>query len=447
MINALGVLGWGVGGIEAETVALGHPYVLPKPEFVGVRLDGRLPAGTTVTDLALEITNKLRAAGVVGAFVEFFGPAVSALAVPDRATLANMAPEYGATVGFWPVDARTLDYLRLTGRSAEQVDLVEQHTRAAGLFRGDDAPSPVYDRVITIDLATIPRRLAGPGKPHVIRTAADLGESFTARSRKHAGATAVAVASELPEGAVAIAAITSCTNTANPHNMIRAGLFARAAVARGLRPAPWVKTSLAPGSRAVVSYLRKAGLMEPLEALGFHVVGFGCTTCGGKSGPLLPDAVRFVENGGTVAAVLSGNRNFDGRIHRLVGASYLASPALVVAFALAGRVTLDIERDPLGTDRDGAPVHLARPLALGRGRGRAGPGSAEPRFVRSSRRKRARPMHRNGRAWKVVKASCSTGIRRRPTSWSRLSSNSARRHSARSHASRERACSGFSRTV
>lgn len=357
MVNSMGVLGWGVGGIEAETVALGHPYVLPKPECVGVRLDGRLPAGTTVTDLALEITNQLRAAGVVGACVEYFGPTVPALAVPDRATLANMAPEYGATVGFWPVDERTLDYLRITGRSAEHVELVEQHARAAGLFRAEDAPEPVYDRVIEIDLSIVTRRLAGPGKPHVIRTTADLGDSFLARSAKREGS--IAVEEKLPEGAVAIAAITSCTNTANPHNMIRAGLVAQAAVARGLKPAPWVKTSLAPGSRAVGSYLQKAGLMEPLEALGFHVIGYGCTTCGGKSGPLLPDAVRFVENGGTVAAVLSGNRNFDGRIHRLVGASYLASPALVVAFALAGRVTLDIDREPLGTDSDGVPVHLA----------------------------------------------------------------------------------------
>jgi aconitate hydratase len=356
MVNALGVLGWGVGGIEIETAVLGEPYIIPKPEFVGVRLDGVPAGGITSTDIVLTITQVLRTAGVVGAFVEFFGPGAAGLTVPDRATLANMAPDYGATTGFWPVDEQTLAYLRLTGRSDDHVALVEAHARAAGLFRQAGAPPPNYDRVIPVDLAGIRRSIAGPGMPHLRKDTAEVADSFLARSRKSEAGGASA---ELPEGAIAIAAITSCTNTANAHGMIRAGLLAKAAAARGLAPAPWVKTSLAPGSRAVTTYLERAGLMAPLEALGFHVIGYGCTTCGGKSGPLKPEVTQAVEKQGrAVAAVLSGNRNFDGRIHRLVGASYLCSPALVVAFALAGRVTIDIDADPIATDASGAPVLL-----------------------------------------------------------------------------------------
>jgi aconitate hydratase len=356
MVNALGVLGWGVGGIEIETAVLGEPYIVPKPEFVGVRLDGAPAAGITSTDIVLTVTQVLRAAGVVGAFVEYFGPGTAALTVPDRATLANMAPDYGATTGFWPVDEQTLAYLRLTGRSEGHVALVEAHARAAGLFRNAGAPDPAYDRVIPIDLAGVRRSIAGPGMPHVRKDTADVAASFRARARDSESHDA---AGEVPEGAIAIAAITSCTNTANAHGMIRAGLLAKAAAARGLKPASWVKTSLAPGSRAVTTYLERAGLLAPLEALGFHVIGYGCTTCGGKSGPLKPVMTQAVEQSGrAVAAVLSGNRNFDGRIHRLVGASYLCSPALVVAFALAGRVTIDIDCDVIATDASGAPVLL-----------------------------------------------------------------------------------------
>ena len=354
MVNALGVLGWGVGGIDIEAVALGQPYIFPKPEFVGVRLERAVADGVTITDVALTLTEQLRAASVVGACVEFFGPAAPALTVPDRATLANMAPEYGATTGFWPIDEQTIAYLRTTGRPAQHVALVEAHARAAGLFRLAAAQEPLYDRVVAFDLGRVGRSVAGPGMPHVRQDTSTVAASFRARSK-----VAPRTPDALPEGAIGIAAITSCTNTSNPHGMIRAGLLARAAVARGLQSAPWVKTSLAPGSTAVTTYLARAGLLAPLEALGFAVVGYGCTTCAGKSGPLKPLAASAVEQEGrTIAAVLSGNRNFDGRIHRLVGANYLCSPALVVAFALAGRVAIDIDRDPIARDRNGAPVFL-----------------------------------------------------------------------------------------
>ena len=353
MVNALGVLGWGVGGIEIETVVLGEPYILPKPEFVGVRLDGVLADGITMTDVALTLTERLRAENVVGAFVEFFGPSAARLTVPDRATLANMAPEYGATTGFWPVDEQTIAYLRLTGRPPAHVALVEAHARAAGLYRDAGASDPAYDRVIPFDLASIRRSIAGPGMPHIRQDTAAVAKSFRARS----GETPAAAA--LPEGAIAIAAITSCTNTSNAHGMIRAGLVAKAAVERGLASAPWVKTSLAPGSRAVTTYLERAGLLAPLETLGFNVVGYGCTTCAGKSGPLKPAAVEALQQGERMlASVLSGNRNFDGRIHRLVGANYLCAPALVVAYALGGRITIDIDRDPIAQDPYGDSVFL-----------------------------------------------------------------------------------------
>jgi aconitate hydratase len=353
MVNALGVLGWGVGGIEIETVALGEPYILPKPEFVGVRLDGVLADGITMTDVALTLTERLRAENVVGAFVEFFGPSAARLTVPDRATLANMAPEYGATTGFWPVDEQTIAYLRMTGRAPAHVALVEAHARAAGLYRDAGASDPAYDRVIPFDLASIRRSIAGPGMPHIRQDTAAVAKSFRARSGE------ASAAAGLPEGAIAIAAITSCTNTSNAHGMIRAGLVAKAAVERGLTSAPWVKTSLAPGSRAVTTYLERADLLAPLETLGFNVVGYGCTTCAGKSGPLKPVAVEALQRGeGMFASVLSGNRNFDGRIHRLVGANYLCAPALVVAYALGGRITIDIDRDPIAQDPHGDSVFL-----------------------------------------------------------------------------------------
>lgn len=356
MVNALGVLGWGVGGIEIESVALGQPYIFPKPEFVGVRLEGALADGITMTDVALTLTEQLRATGVVGACVEFFGPAAGALTVPDRATLANMAPEYGATTGFWPIDEQTTAYLRMTGRPAGHLALVEAHARAAHLFRMAGAPDPAYDRVLAFDLGKVRRSIAGPGMPHIRQDTSGVAASFRERAK---AAAAPRTPDDLPEGAIGIAAITSCTNTSNPHAMVRAGLVAKAAVGRGLQSAPWVKTSLAPGSRAVTTYLDRAGLLAPLEALGFAVVGYSCTTCAGKSGPLKPVAARAVEQDGrALAAVLSGNRNFDGRIHRLVGANYLCSPALVITFALAGRVTVDIERDPIANDADGAPVFL-----------------------------------------------------------------------------------------
>ncbi len=356
MVNALGVLAWGVGGLEAEMAALGEPFLLPNPEFVGVRLEGALREGVTITDAALTLTQILRAEKVVGAFVEFFGPGVAALGAPDRATLANMAPEYGASTGFWPVDEATLAYLRLTGRPESHVRLVEAHARAAGLFREAGAPEPDYHRVVRVDLSTIARSLAGPSKPHNRIAPAELAAAFRAR----AGGGPVADApGEVPDGAIAIAAISSCTNTANPRAMIAAGLLARNAVARGLSAAPWVKTSLAPGSRAVTAWLETAGLLAPLQALGFHVIGYGCTTCGGKSGPLKPAVVEAIESRGiSVAAVLSGNRNFDGRIHRLVAASFLASPALVVASALSGTTRIDVDAEPLGRDRAGEPVYL-----------------------------------------------------------------------------------------
>ncbi len=348
MVNALGIIGWGVGGLEAEMVALGEPYPLPNPEFIGVELSGALGPQVSMTDLALTLTHLLRQHNVIGAFIEFFGSAVAQMSVPDRATLANMAPEYGATTGFWPVDAQTLDYLAMTARSADHIALVRDHAQSAGLFRHADAPTPDYARVIKLDLASVKRSLAGPAKPHALTDTAGLKGAFLKRID----------APQDGDGAVAIAAITSCTNTANPVAMLSAGLLARNAVARGLRVRDYVKTSLAPGSRAVTAYLREAGLLAPLEALGFHVIGYGCTTCGGKSGPLKPEAQAALAAGNRMVAVLSGNRNFDGRIHRLLNASFLASPALVVAYALAGTIMRDLDVEPLGQDSDGADVYL-----------------------------------------------------------------------------------------
>jgi aconitate hydratase len=361
MVNGLGVLAYGVGGIEAEAVLLGQPLYQPLPRVVGVRLDGELPRGSTATDLVLTVTELLRRQGVVGAFVEFAGDGLAGLSLPDRATISNMSPEFGATATLFPIDDETLAYLRLTGRSAHLVERVETYARAQGLWREPGA-CPDFDSLIDLDLSSIEPSLAGPKRPQDRVSLRDLRESFSAVAPDKRSASVHVAGSdvEIHSGSVAIAAITSCTNTSNPTVMVGAGLLARRAVERGLRVGPTVKTSLAPGSRAVTAYLERAGLMEPLAALGFDLVGYGCTTCIGNSGPLdVPVAAAIEENNLTVAAVLSGNRNFEGRIHPLARVSYLASPPLVVAFALAGRVDIDLEREPLGADRDGRPVFLA----------------------------------------------------------------------------------------
>ncbi len=383
MINGLGVLGYGVGGIEAEAVLLGQPLYQPMPRVVGVRLHGELPRGSTATDLVLVVTEMLRAFGVVGAFVEFAGDGLAGLALADRATIANMSPEFGATSTLFPIDDETLAYLRLTGRPDELVHLVEHYAKAQGLWREPGAV-PHFDAHLELDLAGVEPSVAGPRRPQDRVVLGGLRESFRAaypqtlpetgadEARMNAeggqgdgpsGTIALEVdgqAASIRSGSVAIAAITSCTNTSNPTVMVGAGLLARNAVARGLAVGPTVKTSLAPGSRAVTGYLEAAGLMAPLEALGFALAGYGCTTCIGNSGPLAePVAGAIEEHDLIVAAVLSGNRNFEGRIHPLVRASYLASPPLVVAFALAGRVDIDLTTEPLGRDRDGRPVFLA----------------------------------------------------------------------------------------
>ena len=381
MVNGLGVVGWGVGGIEAEAAMLGQPSSMLIPEVVGFRLTGKLPEGATATDLVLTITERLRKLGVVGKFVEFFGPGLRHLTIADRATLGNMSPEYGATIAICPIDEMTLDYLRLTGRAADRIALVEAYARAQGLFHDESMPEPQFDSVAELDLSTIEPSLAGPKRPQdrvplasskaMFQTAlaAMLAEPMKKKTVRAGGsesgaATAVAEAvrpdiAGLEHGAVVIAAITSCTNTSNPSVMIAAGLLARNAVARGLVSKPWVKTSLAPGSTVVTEYLKAANLMEPLETLGFHLVGYGCTTCIGNSGPLPEDVSRVVaEKNLVVASVLSGNRNFEGRIQSQVRANYLASPPLVVAYAIAGRMQVDLMHEPIGTDRDGNDVYL-----------------------------------------------------------------------------------------
>jgi aconitate hydratase len=369
MINGLGVLGWGVGGIEAEAVILGQPYFMLVPQVVGVRLAGGLTSGATATDLVLTVTELLRAVGVVNRFVEYFGPGAEGLSVADRATVANMAPEYGATCGFFPVDGATVDYLRRTGRSDEVCERVEAYCRMQGLFRETGSPEPEYSWVVELDLADVRPSLAGPRRPQERVLLQDMPERFRrnlpglAHGRTD-GATTVVEFGEKREvvrdGDVVIASITSCTNTSNPALMIAAGLLARNAVALGLTPKRWVRTSLAPGSRAVTGYLAEAGLLESLEALGFATVGYGCATCIGNSGPLPDDLVRAIKDGQlVVAAVLSGNRNFEARIHPLVRANYLASPPLVVAFALAGTVDIDLSSEPLGIRYDGRPIYLS----------------------------------------------------------------------------------------
>ena len=361
MISGLGVLGFGVGGIEAEAVLLGEPLFAPLPKIVGLKLTGKLPAGTTATDLVLTVTERLRAHGVVGAYVEAFGDGLSTVSLADRATIANMSPEFGATTTLFPIDEITLDYLRITGRDGAQIALVEAYAKAQGLWRisGHD---PLYDEVVEISLNEIVPSLAGPKRPQDRVSLPDLGTGFEQSYPDRAGAkahSATVGGATMRDGAVAIAAITSCTNTSNPSVMIASGLLARNAVARGMRVPAWVKTSLAPGSRVVTAYLERAGLLEPLAALGFTVAGYGCTTCIGNSGPLDQEVAATVEREELlVAAVLSGNRNFEGRIHPAVRAAYLASPPLVVALALAGNVVTNLEKDPVGNDRDGAPVFL-----------------------------------------------------------------------------------------
>ncbi len=378
MVNGLGVVGWGVGGIEAEAAMLGQPSSMLIPQVLGVRLTGAMPRGTTATDLVLTITEVLRKHGVVGQFVEFFGEGLSALTIADRATLGNMCPEYGATVAIFPIDDMTLEYLRLTGRTESRVKLVEEYAKAQGLFRTDTSPDAVYSEVIKLDLSTIEPCLAGPKRPQdrvslkqaktAFRTALPSmqlpGKSAAGGSSSQSAVrTAVALADpaidEIDHGAVVIAAITSCTNTSNPSVMIAAGLVAKKAVERGLERKPWVKSSLAPGSKVVTEYLDAAGLTPYLDQLGFNLVGYGCTTCIGNSGPMpeeVSSAIR--EKNLVVCSVLSGNRNFEGRIQQEVRANYLASPPLVVAYALAGWITSDLTAEPLGTDREGKAVYL-----------------------------------------------------------------------------------------
>ena len=420
MINGLGVVGWGVGGIEAEAALLGQPLYQPMPVVVGFRLDGELPSGATATDLVLFVTEMLRRHGVVGKFVEFYGPGLSKLPLADRATISNMSPEFGATATLFPVDDETLRYLRMTGRPDDVIARVEAYTRAQGLFRTDDTPEPIFSESLSLDLSTVVPSLAGPKRPQDRVALTELRDGFRAAfpdgledatepplgqveeaseesfpasdapsytreaAEAEPAAPMPAPASppapgtpaqrayrsvpvelegerfDLRSGSVVIAAITSCTNTSNPSVMVAAGLLARNAVERGLTTKPWVKTSLAPGSRAVTDYLENAGLMAPLEALRFNLVGYGCTTCIGNSGPLAEPIAEAIEGNDLVGvAVLSGNRNFEGRIHPLARASYLASPPLVVAFALAGRIDVDLTTEPIGTDRDGRPVMLA----------------------------------------------------------------------------------------
>jgi len=369
MVNGLGVLGWGVGGLEAEAAMLGQPLIYANPQVLGVRLRGMLPAGVTATDLVLTVTQTLRELGVVGKFVEFFGTGLDVLGVADRGTIANMAPEYGATCVYFPVDRHTLDYLALTGRDAAHLSTVEGYCRAQGLWRDEHTPDAEYDQVLEFDLGAVRPCLAGPRRPqdrvdlHALPAsfAAELGGYFQ-RSELERGARhqLASMHHALGDGDIVIAAITSCTNTSNPANLVAAGLLARRAVERGLMPQPWVKTSLAPGSKVVADYLEAAGLQQYLDALGFQVAGFGCTTCGGMSGPIAAELGQAIEAHGLVcAAVLSGNRNFEGRIHPHCKASYLASPALVVTYALAGTLLIDLTREPLGHDPHGEPVYLS----------------------------------------------------------------------------------------
>jgi aconitate hydratase len=364
MVNGLGVLGWGVGGIEAEAAMLGQPVSMLIPEVVGFKLTGKLAEGITATDLVLTVTQMLRARGVVGRFVEFYGPGLATMSLADRATIANMAPEYGATCGFFPIDGKTLDYMRLTGRSDENVALVEAYAKAQGMWRHDDAADPLFTDTLELDMASVQPSLAGPKRPQDRVTLSDVDEVFNAdlaKTYKKDAPARVGVEGrdhDIGDGDVVIAAITSCTNTSNPSVLVAAGLVARKARALGLKPKPWVKTSLAPGSQVVTDYLDKAGLTEDLDAMGFNLVGYGCTTCIGNSGPLAEPISAAINGNDIVAAsVLSGNRNFEGRVSPDVRANFLASPPLVVAYALKGTVTEDIYETPLGEGTNG-PVFL-----------------------------------------------------------------------------------------
>jgi aconitate hydratase len=370
MINGVGVLGWGVGGIEAEASMLGQPVSMLIPAVVGVKLTGRLPEGATATDLVLTIVEMLRKHGVVGKFVEFYGPAVATLPMGDRTTIANMAPEYGATCGLFPIDGETLDFLRLTGRSDEQVALVEAYTKAQGMFDVDGSFEADYSERLELDISTVVPSLAGPKRPQdrvaltAVKPGFEAALSALNAERGVSGKPPVRTvidgqSVEIGDGSVVIAAITSCTNTSNPSVMLGAGLVAKKAVERGLSVPPWVKTSLGPGSMVVTRYLEESGLMAPLKQLGFHVVGYGCTTCIGNSGPLRPEVSKAIADGDlSVVSVLSGNRNFEGRVHAEVRMNYLASPPLVVAYAIAGRMDIDPYNEPLATDPDGNPVYL-----------------------------------------------------------------------------------------
>ncbi len=366
MINGLGVLGWGVGGIEAEAAMLGQPVSMLIPEVVGMRLTGKLNEGVTATDLVLTVTQMLRKQGVVGKFVEFFGPGLDHLPLADRATIGNMAPEYGATCGFFPVDQITLDYLRLTGRDEERIALVEAYSKAQGMWRDTSSPDPLFTATLELDLSEVQPSLAGPKRPQDRVSLGDIGASFDllleTSGRKPQADQGFAVTGEqfdLKHGAVVIAAITSCTNTSNPNVLMAAGLVAKKALERGLQRKPWVKSSLAPGSKVVTDYLERAGLTTYLDQLGFNLVGYGCTTCIGNSGPL-PEAIgqAITDNDLIVSSVLSGNRNFEGRVHPMVKANWLASPPLVVAFALAGTTRIDMNSEPLGYDAQNRPVYL-----------------------------------------------------------------------------------------
>jgi aconitate hydratase len=375
MINGLGVLGWGVGGIEAEAVMLGQPVYMLTPEVVGFKLTGKLRTGVTATDMTLRIVQMLRDKGVVSKFVEFYGPGVGQMSLPDRATIANMAPEYGATCGFFPVDEVTLDYMRLTGRDEQHVQNVRAYYEAQGMFHSAATPEPEFSDTLELDLSTVVPALAGPKRPQdridlpdmkrefresLTRPLGNSGHGLEAdQTSNTATATANGETFTLKNGAVVIAAITSCTNTSNPSVMLGAGLLARNAVERGMKIAPWVKPSLAPGSRVVTEYYERAGVDKALDTLGFATVGYGCTTCIGNSGPLDPPIEAAIDDGKLiVASVLSGNRNFEGRIHGKVKASFLASPPLVVAYALAGTVDIDLDKDPIGKDKDGNDVYL-----------------------------------------------------------------------------------------
>ena len=354
MINGLGVVGWGVGGIEAEACMLGQPATMLLPAVVGFKLHGKMPEGATATDLVLTVTQMLRKKGVVGKFVEFYGDGVGALSLADRATISNMAPEYGATIGVFPIDDASLEYLRMTNRAPEQIELVEAYAREQGLFRVDGAPDPVYSDTLGLDLSTVVASLAGPKRPQDRINLPDVKANFLASLGAAPKTNGI-----VQDGSVVIAAITSCTNTSNPSVLVAAGLLAKKAVERGLTSKSWVKTSLAPGSKVVIDYLAEAGLLPYLEQLKFNLVGYGCTTCIGNSGPLPDDvAAAVTKEKLTVAAVLSGNRNFEGRVNPLVRANYLASPPLVVAYALAGRVDVDLTHDSLGEDKDGKAVFL-----------------------------------------------------------------------------------------